>query len=121
MKPGEGKILIVDDDPNARDALTLVLGLGGHECLTAHNMESAREAIADLGGLGVRIVLLDGNLSPTSRNGADGIMLNQEIKDRYVDDVSTAGISATDPIPSANIPMVDISSPKAIRAAIESL
>ena len=58
------KVLIADDNQDAADTLALLLGLDGHEILTAHDglraLELAREALPELALLDIGMPGLNG-------------------------------------------------------------
>lgn len=67
------KVLIIDDDPDARTVMNVLMTKQGYEVETAFNRE---DALNKLEGFQPSVILLDVLLS-----GADGRELCQEIKD----------------------------------------
>jgi DNA-binding NtrC family response regulator len=64
--PTKGRVLVVDDDPMIRDAVTEVLAFGGYSVATAGSADEALQAVEhDRPGL----VLVDAHL-PTGRGGS---------------------------------------------------
>lgn len=108
MKPGQGKVLIVEDNFAVSRLLCSKLNKFGFETLSVDNRPEAEALIPRLGELGVGVALLDGNLSDISYRGADGIALNRAIKEAYGDRIKTIGISAGYVIAGADIEAVDI-------------
>lgn len=107
MRPGEGKIFIVNDDRSLVVGLASALIIAGYsDSGYAYDKRTAIERVPTLVEAGVRIVLLDGNLDGDSYEAADGIEINAAIKAAHGDAVKTVGISASDPIPDADVPIV---------------
>jgi DNA-binding NarL/FixJ family response regulator len=64
------RILLVEDEPDAREALARALRRGGHEVLEAGSVEGARSALDALpGALGVDVAVLDLVLGEDERGG----------------------------------------------------
>ncbi len=77
LEPGEGRLLVVDDEAIARDNLALALRRQGHEAVTAG---SGSEALALLQGGDFDMVLTD-----LMMEGMDGLELLRSIKAKYPD------------------------------------
>jgi len=121
MNPSEGKVLIVNDDPSIVSLLETFLGMSGYETVSVVTKPAALEMLPKLGELGVGVALLDGNLSPSSTQAADGIEVNHAIKVLYHDSIWTIGTSVTDDIPEADIPQVEPYKLDDVLAAVEAL
>lgn len=121
MIAGEGKVFIVNDDDRLARDIEIRLLLEGYESITALDKLTALQQVPILKELGVRIALLDGNLSPASSNGEDGIEINAAIKEAHGVSVKTAGISAQHSIPRADIPLIRMTSLQNIIDAVAKL
>jgi putative two-component system response regulator len=76
--PVAAQCLVVDDDPQVRDALVRVVQSQGLTCISA---SSADEALATLAGQGEVAVLISDIRMP----GRDGVELLEEVRRRYPD------------------------------------
>ncbi|HKZ08251.1 MAG TPA: PAS domain S-box protein [Methylomirabilota bacterium] len=72
--PARRRVLVVEDNEDARESLTLLLRLGGHEVFAAANAE---ETLARVGGIRPEVMLIDVGLP-----GMDGYDLARALRER---------------------------------------
>jgi len=69
----QGNILIVDDDPDITDAMSVVLGNKGYEVRVAHDSDQGRERLKEMKP---DLIILDGMM----RTSQEGFEFSREIK-----------------------------------------
>lgn len=79
--PKAAKVFLVEDDKNYRGAVRMFLELVGHTIVfEADSLEDALKKIPELTKKGVRVAILDGNLSPHDTSGNDGRRIAVEMR-----------------------------------------
>lgn len=82
MAPEKAKLFIVDDDADTRDIIGDYMQMAGHKVVAeAGSVAAALTVIAKLRD--VDVALVDGNLSPHSRDGQDGAEVAAAFRQKF--------------------------------------
>ncbi len=76
------QVVLIDDNRDVRGSFGEILREEGHNVVAeAGSVSEALDLILRLDEMKVRVVVLDGNLSPSSTGNADGIRLTKAIRE----------------------------------------
>ncbi len=99
------RVGLFEDEPAIRRLLTVRLERSGHSIIAAAGEPTEAQAIIDnLETMDVAVV--DGNLTPESRNGADGAFLTGMLRYKFGESVKIVGFSARDEVAGADTQIV---------------
>ncbi|MFH0749631.1 MAG: hypothetical protein V1917_01780 [Candidatus Gottesmanbacteria bacterium] len=103
MAPENANIFYVDDDQVMSDLdIEYLEGMGHHVIEQATSLAEAKQKIPKLKETNVQVAVIDGNLTPGNKSGADGEIMAKAIHKKFPE-IIVIGHSKDNPIIGADI------------------
>lgn len=97
------KVGIFEDDQDWHEILTEIVEENGHRvAVSAKSMDEAREAIESLEEGSLDVAIVDGNLNPNTRTGADGAEVTRLLREK-LGNLTVIGFSGSNEINGVDV------------------